>query len=153
MLGLAAILLATGALGYSSTVTPIQAEAQQQACNGLDVGGVDHSTSVEDRVLTLEGVFCAPNIGYALENSDISVDGEDVSASVFISSPQGATGPAVTPVRFNASETLEPGEYDLNVKIEVEGKHNISDNSDIVIEEESRSLVQRIRAFFSSLFK
>lgn len=154
LLGFAMILLAAGAYGYTSSTVPIQAEAQQQqACNGLDVGEVDHYTSVEDRVLTLEGVFCAPNIGYTLENTDISVDGKDVSASVFISRPQGITGPAVTPVKFNASETLEPGEYDLEVRIEVEGRHNISDNSDLVIEGEERSFMQRIRAFFSGLFR
>lgn len=154
LLSLAVVLLAVGVYGYTSSTVPIQAEAQQQqACNGLDVGEVDHNTSVEDRVLTLEGVFCAPNIGYTLESSDISVDGEDVSASVFISSPQGITGPAVTPVKFNASETLEPGEYDLEVRIEVEGRHNISDSSDLVIEGQQRSLMQRIRAFFSGLFR
>lgn len=147
------LLLITGVYGYTSSTVPIQAEAQQQdACNGLEVGEVDHNTSVEDRVLTLDGVFCAPNIGYTVETSEISVEGDEISAYVSILRPDGVSGPAVTPVRFNSSETLEPGSYDLDVRIEVDGHHNISDRSGLTIEGEKQGFMQRIRAFFSGLF-
>lgn len=150
----ALILLLTGVYGYTSTTVPIQADSpQQQACNGLDVGEVDYSTSVEDKVLDFEGVYCAPNIGYTLESSDISIEGNQISASAFISRPEGITGPAVTAVRFNESKALEPGEYNLEISVEVEDKHDISESSEIVVEGESKSLMQRIKAFFSGLFE
>lgn len=149
----ALILLITGVYGYTSSTVPIQAEAQQQqACNGLEVGEVDYNTSVEDRTLNFKGVFCAPNIGYAMEESSINVEDDTVNAYARISTPEGVTGPAITPVRFSESRELSPGSYDLETRIEVEGRHNISDSSEIEIEGENRTFMQRIRAFLSGLF-
>lgn len=154
----ALLLVSAVAYGFSSSTAPIQSQSetirvQQQNCNGLDVGEVDYNTSVEGQTLNFQGMFCAPNIGYTLESSDIVVEDSRVTARAVISRPQGITGPAVTPMDFEASEDLEPGDYDLEVRIEVEGEQNISDNSDLTVERSRTSIMQRIRSFFSGLFR
>lgn len=157
----AILMFSAVAFGFSSTTAPIQAEldnqsgevqAQQQACNGLGVGEVDYNTSVEGQTLSFQGTFCAPNIGYTLDTSNITVEDNDVTARASISRPQGITGPAVTPMNFEASRDLEPGDYSLEVRIEVEGEQNISESSDLTVERPRTGMMQRIRAFFSGIF-
>jgi len=154
-------LLSAVAFGFSSTTAPIQAEsdnqsgevkAQQEACNGLEVGEVDYNTSVEGQTLNFQGMFCAPNIGYTLEESDISVEDSNITARAEISEPQGITGPAITPMNFKASENLEPGDYNLEISVEVEGHQNISENTDLNVERPKMGMIQRIRSFISGLF-
>lgn len=159
-LGLAVALtvfLVGGAYAFTSQTVPVQESGepsaqQMQACDGVEVGEADYNYSVEDRVLAFEGLFCASNIGYNLQDSGIDVEGENVTAYADISAPQGVSGPAVTPVRFNASEELEPGEYNLEIRVEVENELNISDNTDLSIESEEGSIVSRLRNWFRSLF-
>lgn len=146
------------AYGFSSTTAPIQSQSettqvQQQACNGLEVGEVDYNTSVEGQTLNFQGMFCAPNIGYNLESSDIVVEEDDVTVRANISSPRGVSGQAIKPVSFEASRDLEPGDYNLEVRINVEGYQNISDNTDLAVERPSTGMMQRIRSFFSGLFR
>lgn len=156
-LALATLLLVTGTYAFMSQTVPVQESSdsndqQQRACNGLGVGEVDYNTSVEDRVLAFEGLFCAPYIGYSLQGSGIDVEGENVTAYADISAPQGVSGPAVKPIRFNASEELESGDYRLKIQIAVENRSSISKSSDLTIERENTPIMQRIRAFFSGLF-
>ena len=145
-----ALLLISGVYSYSSSTVPIQGEVkQQQVCNGIDVGEIDYNTTVKNRTVNFEGVFCAPNIGYTLEESNITVEQDTVKAYARISAPDGVTGPAVTPVRFKESRQLSPGTYLLETRIEVESYHNISETTDIKISGEKRSFIARIKAFFA----
>ena len=156
-LTLTTVFLMTGAYAFTSQTMPVQDSSepsaqQMQACDGLEVSETDYNYSVEDKVLAFEGLFCAPNIGYNLQDSGIDVEGENVTAYADISAPQGVSGPAVTPVRFNASEELEPGEYNLEVRVKVENEVNISDTTDLSIEREKTSVMNRVRNWFRSFF-
>ncbi len=154
-LGVCLTLFLGLSLGFSSSTATIQSQSegiQQQACKGLEVGEVDYNTSVEGRTLNFQGMFCAPNIGYNLESSDIVVEEDDIKARANISRPQGLSGQAIKPVSFEASTDLEPGDYNLEVRIDVEGYPNISNNTDLTVERPDTGMMQRIRSFFSGLF-
>lgn len=142
-----------GAAGFSSQTMSVG--GSEGLCTDT-VNSFNHSTQLENSTLVFEGLFCAPNTGYAVTDAGITVEESDVEVLLKIEvSDSPYAGMAVTPMKFSESEDLEPGEYTVRENISVDGLEIEEEEFEVVIEgdeETSQSLAAEIFSWFRNLF-
>ncbi len=94
---------------------------------------VDQQTSGAE--LTYEGTYTAPNAGYSVVTEDITVDGNQVDVTFALEQSDDLAAQVVTPVTFNASESLDAGDYDITVALDVDGETVHEESDSLVVED------------------
>jgi len=152
-LGTAVILILGLSLGFSSSTVFVQSESSE--CNGVEVGGVYANISVNGSKVSVEGLYCANTGGYGLLEQGISQDGDEINAVFRLKSPSDNefVTQAITPIRFEASDGYEDGQYDLNYEILLDEEVIESNSSSIQIgESESPGIMALLRDWLLGLF-
>lgn len=134
-LGFSIILLAGLGASFSSSTSFVQADPNN--CEGVDVGEAEANVSVNDSTISVEGLYCARNGGFTVEDETLSKDGDQIEVSISIEGlDEGMAGTtAITPVNFNMADEFDPEEYDLAYEVEVDGEIIESGEKEIQIGE------------------
>lgn len=140
-------------MGFSSSTVFVQSESN--GCNGVDIGQADANISVNGSEVSVEGLYCANTGGYGLLEQSITQDGDEINAVFRLSSPsdQEFVTQVITPVEFEASDSFEDGEYDVNYEVIVDEETvNLGNSTAQIAETQSSGLMARFRVWISGLF-
>lgn len=142
----------TGYVGHTMLV----GASGDDRCDHDSVNSLNYTNQLQNNTLVFEGVFCAPNTGYIVEDTGIEVENSEIETVLMIDGPSEdvLSGMAITPMKFEEKEKLEEGTYTVTEKIKIEGVEVEEDEFEVTIESESSSqgLAPKVISWFRNLF-